>query len=113
MTVKLYAMTCGHVTGSFARLMEGGEGDITLPIPSYLIEHKKGSSAVRHRHASGFASNDPEPRVGIAARQTVPLRLTDPARRSAPGSSRSAAIPTKIDLIVNSHLHFNHVGGNE
>src|SRR5216683_2485366 len=42
MTVKLYAFTCGTVTGEFARLMDGGEGDITLPIPVFLIEHPKG-----------------------------------------------------------------------
>ena len=42
MTVKLYAFTCGTVTGEFAHLMEGGEGDITVPIPVFLIEHPKG-----------------------------------------------------------------------
>jgi N-acyl homoserine lactone hydrolase len=42
MTVKLYAFTCGTPTGEFAHLMEGGEGDITVPIPVFLIEHPKG-----------------------------------------------------------------------
>jgi N-acyl homoserine lactone hydrolase len=42
MTVKLYAFTCGTLTGEFAHLMEGGEGDITVPIPVFLIEHPKG-----------------------------------------------------------------------
>jgi N-acyl homoserine lactone hydrolase len=42
MTVKLYAFTCGTVTGEFAHLMQGGEGDITVPIPVFLIEHPKG-----------------------------------------------------------------------
>ena len=42
MTIKLYAFTCGTVTGEFGRLMEGGEGDITLPIPVFLVEHPKG-----------------------------------------------------------------------
>ena len=32
MTVKLYAFTCGTLTGEFAHLMEGGEGDVTVPI---------------------------------------------------------------------------------
>jgi hypothetical protein len=41
-TVKLYAFTCGAVTGDFARLMDGGEGDVTVPIPVFLIEHPKG-----------------------------------------------------------------------
>jgi len=43
MTIKLYAFTCGTVTGEFAHLMEGGEGDITVPIPVFLIEHPKGT----------------------------------------------------------------------
>jgi hypothetical protein len=42
MTAKLYAMTCGRLGGDFGRLMEGGEGTIDLPIPSFLIEHPKG-----------------------------------------------------------------------
>jgi N-acyl homoserine lactone hydrolase len=42
MTVKIFAFTCGTVTGEFGRLMVGGEGDITLPIPVFLIEHPKG-----------------------------------------------------------------------
>ena len=33
MSVQLYAFTCGPVTGDFAHLMEGGEGDIRVPIP--------------------------------------------------------------------------------
>ena len=42
MTVKLYAMTCGRLGGPFGHLMEGAEGTIELPIPSFLIEHPKG-----------------------------------------------------------------------
>ena len=51
MTVKLYAFTCGTVTGEFAHLMEGGEGDITVPIPVFLIEHPRG----RALFATGLA----------------------------------------------------------
>ena len=42
MTVNLYALTCGHLNGPFDTLMEGGEGRIDLPVPSFLIEHPKG-----------------------------------------------------------------------
>jgi len=38
MMVKLYAFTCGTVTGEFAHLMEGGEGDITVPIPVRSVD---------------------------------------------------------------------------
>ena len=32
MTVKLYALTCGHLTGSMKHMMEGGAGDVRLPL---------------------------------------------------------------------------------
>jgi hypothetical protein len=41
MSVKLYASTCGTVTGEFARLMEGGEGEIRIPVPVFLVEHPR------------------------------------------------------------------------
>ncbi len=44
MSVKLYAMTCGHIIGKLGYLMEGGEGEARLPIPAYLIEHPKGTA---------------------------------------------------------------------
>ena len=44
MSIKLYAMTCGWLTGNLGYLMEGGEGEVELPIPSYLIEHPKGTA---------------------------------------------------------------------
>ena len=42
MTVKLYAMTCGRLVGRLKDMIEGEDGPVTLPIPSYLIEHPKG-----------------------------------------------------------------------
>jgi len=31
--IKLFALTCGHLTGDLGYLMEGGEGRADLPIP--------------------------------------------------------------------------------
>ena len=42
MTVKLYAMTCGRLVGRLKDMIEGEDGQVELPIPSYLIEHPKG-----------------------------------------------------------------------
>ena len=36
MGIRLYAMTCGWLTGELGHLMEGGEGRIRLPIPAFL-----------------------------------------------------------------------------
>ena len=110
MTLKLYAFTCGTVTGEFGRLMEGGEGDITVPIPVCLIEHPTGR-ALFDTGLHPDCQRDPVERLGE--------RLTGLFRIAfAPGeevSARLAAIdrdPGRIDLVINSHFHFDHVGGN-
>ena len=90
--IKLYAFTCGTVTGSFARLMEGGDGDISLPIPVFLIEHPKGR-ALFDTGLHPDCQHDPVGRLG--------------ARLETIGRD-----PGGIDLIINSHFHFDHVGGN-
>jgi hypothetical protein len=41
---RFHAFTCCTLTGEFAHLMEGGEGDITVPIPMFLIEHSRGQA---------------------------------------------------------------------
>jgi len=110
MGVKLYAMTCGTLTGAMANMMEGGEGEVTLPIPSYLIEHPKGTVLFD----SGMhpdCQRDPTARAGarIGAWFKFDYRPGDEV------SARLQAIgrdPAEIDILINSHLHFDHVGGN-
>ena len=109
-SVKLYAMTCGWLTGELDRLMEGGEGDVELPIPSYLIEHPR-ATALFDTGLHPACQHDPAARVGP--------RLSSLFRFNyQPGeeiSARLAALdrdPARIDLIITSHLHFDHVGGN-
>ena len=93
MTVKLYAFTCGTVTGEFGRLMEGGEGDITLPIPVYLIEHAKGR-ALFDTGLHPDCQHDPAMRLGT---RMAELFASPSARRggAARGLRRSAAIPAR------------------
>jgi N-acyl homoserine lactone hydrolase len=110
MTVKLYAMTCGYLTGQLGYLMEGGEGEARLPIPAYLIEHPKGT-ALFDTGMHPDCQHDPAARVGKRI-----LGLFAFAYR--PGEEVSARLqamgrdPARIDMIINSHLHFDHVGGN-
>lgn len=111
MTVNLYAMTCGSLVGPFKNLMEGGEGDITLPIPSFLIEHPKG----RALFDTGI---HPECRTNAAGRLGERLSKMFSFSKLGPDDdikSRLESIdrdPGRIDFIVSSHLHFDHVGGN-
>jgi glyoxylase-like metal-dependent hydrolase (beta-lactamase superfamily II) len=110
LTLNLFAFTCGTVTGEFGRLMEGGEGDITVPVPVFLIEHPKGRALFdtglhpdcRHDPAGRLGARLTSLfRVGLAAGEEVGARLEAIDRD-----------PAKIDLLINSHFHFDHCGGN-
>ena len=110
MSIKLFAMTCGRLTGDLGRLMEGGEGRADLPIPAYLIEHPKGT-VLFDTGLHPDCQHDPAARVGT--------RLTGLfAFDFYPGEEISARLeaigrdPARIEIIVNSHFHFDHVGGN-
>jgi len=110
MTLNVYAFTCGWLEGDYGRLMEGGEGRIRLPIPAYLIEHPKGTALFDtgiHRDCQ----HDPAGRLGERL-----TKLFDFDYHSGEDiAARLEAIgrdPAKIDLVVNSHFHFDHCGGN-
>ena len=110
MSIALYAFTCGLLEGEFGRVMEGGEGRIAMPVPVFLIEHPKG----RVLFDSGLhpdCQHDPVGRLGERMASLYAIRF----RPGEEISARLEAIdrdPARIDLIVNSHLHFDHVGGN-
>lgn len=110
MSMRLFAMTCGCLTGQLSGMMEGGEGEVDLPIPCYLIEHPKG----RVLFDTGM---HPDLQSDLTGRYGP--RLAQMFRFDyKPGDEVTAKLrafgrdPAKIDLVINSHLHFDHVGGN-
>ncbi len=110
MAVKLYAMTCGYLTGQLGYLMEGGTGEARLPIPAYFIEHPTGT-ALFDTGMHPDCQRDPVARLGERINGLFAFDFS-------PGEEVSARLeamgrdPARIDVIVNSHLHFDHVGGN-
>jgi len=108
--IKLYAFTCGTVTGDFGRLMAGGSGEITVPIPVFLIDHPKGL-ALFDTGIHPDCQSDPATRLG--PRLTSLFRIGfRPGEEVSARLENSGRDPGKIDLIINSHFHFDHVGGN-
>jgi len=98
MTIRLYAFTCGTVTGEFGRLMQGGEGDITLPIPVYLIEHANGV-ALFDTGLHPDCQQDSSGRLGTRLAGLFQIAFT----AGEDVSARLVAIgrdPAKIDLII-------------
>jgi len=107
--MKFYALTCGWLTGRMKDMMEGEDGEVRLPIPSYLIEHPKGTVLFD----SGMhpeCQTTPEARIGRAARI-----FKFHYGKGEEVSARLEAIdrdPARITHVINSHLHFDHAGGN-
>lgn len=110
MSLRLYAFTLGHLRGPLAHLLEGGEGEIELPIPAYLIEHPKGT-ALFDTGMHVDCQHDPAGRLGPRLAGLFHFDYH-------PGEEVGARLraigrdPERIDLVVNSHFHFDHVGGN-
>jgi N-acyl homoserine lactone hydrolase len=109
-TLKLYAMTCGHLSCKLAPMLEGGEGEVVLPIPAYLIEHPKGT-ALFDTGMHPDCRTDPAARIGADVARF--FRFDYHAEEEIGARLRSIGRdPARIDFIVNSHFHFDHVGGN-
>jgi N-acyl homoserine lactone hydrolase len=106
MTAQVRGFTCGWLTTDLAGLLEGAEGRIRLPVLSYLVEHPKGSLVFD----TGLHTDlrvDPPGRIGALAEYF--------ASELAAGTAideRIDAVDVSPDMVVCSHLHFDHCGGN-
>lgn len=110
MSVQLYAFECGRLEIPHAFLLEGAKGKIQVPIPSYLIVHPKG----RILFDSGLnlaTQSDPETYITSVGMRFNRFFFESGEEISARLESVDIA-PGDIDLIVNSHLHYDHAGGN-
>lgn len=108
--MKLYALDCGHLGGRLKDMIEGEDGEVELPIPAYLIEHPKGSVLFDSGMHPDLQA-DPEAKLGRLAR----IFKFDKYRPGDEVGARLQAIgrdPGRIAYVINSHLHFDHAGGN-
>jgi len=107
--MKLYAMTTGWLTGSMAGFLAGGQGRIKVPIPCYLIDHPRG----RVLFDSGMhpdVATDPAGRLGMAA---TLFEADYQPNQDVRGRLATLDVDAgRVDYLVNSHLHFDHAGGN-
>ncbi len=109
--MKVYAAICGYLDMEFGRLVEGETSAfIRIPVPAYIIDHPKGL-AVFDTGLRGGLSDTADP--GHAAYAAWKINVELPA--GADISSRIAAIGrdvSEVQFVINSHLHFDHCGGN-
>jgi glyoxylase-like metal-dependent hydrolase (beta-lactamase superfamily II) len=110
MTLKVYAFTTGWITLPLGSFLEGEKGKLKVPVPCYLIEHPKG----RVLFDSGLhidTQTDYKERLGAMSKYfTVHF---EPGEEISAQLARVDLSVDDIDLVINSHLHYDHAGGNE
>jgi N-acyl homoserine lactone hydrolase len=112
MTAKIYALTCGYLDGPFDQMMEGAQGRVLLPVPSFLIEHPRG----RALYDTGM---HPALRTNAKGRVSERINTLFDFSKFGPQDDIKSKLegidkdPNRIDFIITSHLHFDHAGGNE
>ncbi|MBL7255986.1 N-acyl homoserine lactonase family protein [Paractinoplanes lichenicola] len=104
--VTLVPFTAGQMTLDWSFFLDGAPGIITAPVTAYLIEHPVKGTAVfdsglgpRFRRPNGAPLDGP---ADLTADGTIDARIT------AAGYD-----PAAVSIIVNSHLHTDHAGGNQ
>lgn len=108
--MRVFAFTCGWITGDLAGFLAGGQGRIRVPVPVFFIDHP-GGRLLFDAGMHPAAGTDPEGRLGILSR-FFDVEYTPDEHVT----SRLAAIDvdvSTIDRLVLSHLHFDHAGGAE
>jgi glyoxylase-like metal-dependent hydrolase (beta-lactamase superfamily II) len=108
--VKLYAMTCGWLTMNLRAMLEGEQGIIKVPVPSYLVDHPEGK-VLFDSGLHKTIQSDPAARLGGLAKafEFFYERGEDIEARLAAFDVDAA----EVRYLVASHLHFDHVGGND
>ncbi|HXC57638.1 MAG TPA: N-acyl homoserine lactonase family protein [Rhizomicrobium sp.] len=103
--VQLFAFTCGSVTDVRSAFLEGESGTITVPVPAYLIVHGEG----RVLFDTGLNIALQQADVASPPAQAIEF---PPGTDIASHLARLGLEPSDIRYVVNSHLHFDHCGGN-
>ena len=107
--MKLYAMTCGWLIGPMGNFLAGAEGQIRVPVPSFLIDHPNGP-VLFDTGMHPQTQTDAQGRLGGITRIfTVEFAAGEEV------SARLAALDidaARMRYLITSHLHFDHTGGN-
>jgi N-acyl homoserine lactone hydrolase len=109
--LRLIPLECGWLETAAASVVSGAQGQARLPIPSWLVLHPSGRSLV---FDTGLHQ---QVQQGIETR--YPLMARNFAAEFSSGEDLSSRLeqvdvdPAGVDIVVFSHLHFDHCGGTE
>jgi len=107
--MKLHALTCGWLDGPMGNFLAGEHGRLRVPVPCFLIEHPQGA-VLFDTGLHPQTQTDPAGRLGVVSRV---FGVAFAAGEEV--AARLAALgvdATRVRYLINSHLHFDHTGGN-
>lgn len=102
-TTEILPLRCGTLRAPGKMLERGAQGDFTLPVYAFLITHTSGRAVV---FDAGLAPSDHDQVLFDAFHNTLPPGHDVAARVAAAGVE-----PGRIEALVISHSHYDHVGG--
>lgn len=112
MDIELYTMTCGWLTMPFPFFLPGGSGMLAVPIPSYLIRHPRGTVLFDTGLEADLQIEDQAKRDEILGTAFPIIPDFKPGEGVGERLRAFGVDPERIDFVINSHLHFDHCGGN-
>jgi glyoxylase-like metal-dependent hydrolase (beta-lactamase superfamily II) len=103
-------MTCGWLKMPLAMLIEGGEpAHVRIPVPAYLIVHPRGT-ALFDSGLGTICQGDHDDYMGdFASLMEIEFEPGEEVAHRLECLERDGR---SIDFLINSHLHFDHAGGN-
>lgn len=107
--MRVIGFCCGWLDTDAAGLVDGLSGQIRIPVPSYYVEHG-GHRLVVDTGLHPDVRHDPAARIGWMADI---FGCVLPEGAAIDERLRSIEVdPSDIELVVSSHLHWDHCGGN-
>jgi glyoxylase-like metal-dependent hydrolase (beta-lactamase superfamily II) len=107
--IKLFQLNCGSVRVKKRAAIDDGVGEVDLPIPAYLIMHPAGNVLFDTGPHADLIDPTSDRLGNLAKYMTLSFRQEDHilAQLQLIGLKHS-----DIKFVVNSHLHYDHAGGN-
>ena len=102
-TTHILPLRCGTIRAPATALEVGGVGELTLPVYAYLIAHSSGRTML---FDAGLAPSHHDQTVSKVFRNQLPEGHDVAARLVAAGFD-----PARVEGIVASHSHYDHIGG--
>ncbi len=108
MPVRIHPLACGWLTSDAGVMISGQTGEFRMPVASYLLEHPDGLVLFDTGLHPDLA-HSVERMHGVDSIFSADL---DPSETIGPTLEAKGFDPASVDVIVSSHLHFDHCGGH-